>query len=589
MHGTLARLTRHAAGNITRCEAAVAVDTTYYYRLTNAYQGPGFALDVKPDGSGNLMMVPSADYSGQYWLLVDLGGGRYALRTLYLGECFSLDVVNDGVNETPRLNGTGNFSGQSWSVTPWGDGTWKLTNDFTGADRSLNVRGGTFEPFVGPGNFSGQHWTLNRLTRIPLQSLVPELVVSPRPYHTEGPSNYVDFANPIGTIRAVMIFVDFPDAPGIPGTCWDHAMILLGTGKFQRLYNEQSYGKLSVEVDIKGDLGWRRLALSSQINLTDANQQRSYITAALDAFPDVNFGNYTFVIFVPPQGATGIMPSPGFNPLLANAVHTSHGDVFLGVTIGNDAWSNGYITLVHEVGHLFDLPDLSPTNVAPIMSLAGCWDIMCDIFNAKSFLGWHRRKNSWLGPFRTFWIDWNTSGWYMTVHPLSGGCGISMLALPIDNTGNPTKVFVIEVAQPSDPAWSEGMLIYTVDAKIASGQSPVVVLPKVTGVGPSPGPNKPNLFQAPFGVGDHADFTVDGVRLTVDVLQKFGGSYNIKIGYQRPTNFAEALMNALRSALGLLVGFVGAIFGLPRPIDRLPRAREPEIGAVGVTSAPPFA
>jgi M6 family metalloprotease-like protein len=365
-------------------------------------------------------------------------------------------------------------------------------------------------------------------------------------------------------------------------------MILLGTGKFQRLYNEQSYGKLSVEVDIKGDLGWRRLPLSSQIKLTDGAQQRTYVTAALNAFPDVNFGDYSFVIFVPPKDATGIMPSPGFNPGQANAVHASHGDVFLGVTIGNDAWSNGYITLVHEVGHLFDLPDLSPTNVPPIMSFAGCWDIMSDIFTSKSFMGWHRRKNSWLGPFRTFWIDWNTSGWYTTVHPLSGGCGISMVALPIDNPANPTKVFVIEIAQPSDPTWGEGILIYTVDAKITSGESPVVVLPRLTGTGPSPGPNKPNLFQAPFGVGDHADFTVDGVRLIVDVIQKFGGSYNIKIGCQRPTNFVEALLNALRAALGLLVDFVRAMFGLPRPLDRLPRARELE-SAVRATSAPPSA
>jgi len=75
------------------------------------FSGRRFALDVKADGSGRLMMAPTADFSGQYWRVVDLGGGKYALHTLYLGDCFSLDVINDSAKETPLLNATGDFSG----------------------------------------------------------------------------------------------------------------------------------------------------------------------------------------------------------------------------------------------------------------------------------------------------------------------------------------------------------------------------------------------------------------------------------------------------------------------------------------------
>jgi hypothetical protein len=48
-----------------------------------------------------------------------------------------------------------------------GDGTYKLTNDFTGPEESLDTYNDTHEPFLGTGDHSGQHWTLTQLTRIP--------------------------------------------------------------------------------------------------------------------------------------------------------------------------------------------------------------------------------------------------------------------------------------------------------------------------------------------------------------------------------------------------------------------------------------
>ena len=44
----------------------MALDTTYYYRLTNSYLGTDTALDVNPNGSGRLMMAPVGAFSGQY-------------------------------------------------------------------------------------------------------------------------------------------------------------------------------------------------------------------------------------------------------------------------------------------------------------------------------------------------------------------------------------------------------------------------------------------------------------------------------------------------------------------------------------------
>ena len=521
----------------------MSLDTSFYYRLTNDFQGAGFALDVKADGSGRLMMAPDADYSGQYWRFVDLGGGKYALRTLYLGDCFSLDVINDSAKETPWLNATGNFSGQSWSLTPWGDGrTVKLTNDFTGPERSLNVFAESFEPFVGGGDHSGQHWTLTSLREIPDNVFIPQTGVSRTDeIQTEGPTNYVIFAIPQGTVRAVLIFVDFADAPG---SAWPTAVAaqVLQSGGLQKLFHDQSYGRLTLEVDVRADLGWKRMPKPSSSPDYDFStnapsgtrfpHQKAYITDAASLFDSqvVKLGDYKFVFIVPPKTAA-IPISPAFNTWIGNGAPTASGEIRLAVTLGNDIYTNRYITLVHETTHLFGLPDLYWHFAED--SKAGSWDIMSDTFRAGSFLGWHRHKLGWLDLSRELYISQPTSGWYTTLSPLSGGCGLSMVALPIDDAAKPSKLFVVELAQPvlgrtdSQPR-GDGVLIYTVDVNVKSLESPVEILAKTTGFDSEYG----NLYQAPFGVGDRASFTVGSAHLTVDVIQKFGSSYNIKIGYR---------------------------------------------------------
>jgi hypothetical protein len=152
---------------------------------------------------------------------------------------------------------------------------------------------------------------------------------------------------------------------------------------------------------------------------------------------------------------------------------------------------------------------------------------MSDIFHSVSFLGWHRHKNGWLEPARATYLQ-TTSTWYGTFSPLSGGCGLSMVVLSVDRARHPSKVFVIEVAQPvlgTDEQYrGEGILVYTVDATVATLSSPVVVIPKTLSASPVYGA----LFEAPYGVGDHISVHDRNASLDVTVLRKFGSSYNIK-------------------------------------------------------------
>ena len=139
-----------------------------WYRLTNAFTGPNVALDIVNDNgtasSGVLQMSPSGNVSGQYWQLTpypSTSSTTYALFTLFLGANKRLDVYSNGT--TPYLADAGNHSGQVWTISPWGDGTLLLWNQYSGSAFHLDTYSDTKVPFMGDGDHTGQHWTFTFL------------------------------------------------------------------------------------------------------------------------------------------------------------------------------------------------------------------------------------------------------------------------------------------------------------------------------------------------------------------------------------------------------------------------------------------
>ena len=96
--------------------------------------------------------------------------------------------------------------------------------------------------------------------------------------------------------------------------------------------------------------------------------------------------------------------------------------------------------------------------------------------------------------------------------------------VPVGDPAHPSKVFVIEVAETFQPAEGAaagdcGVLIYSVDATLASGQNPIVVCPRAT------------IEQAAYHAGDSFDLPAapfklkvlhhsDGNRYTLDIQIK---------------------------------------------------------------------
>ena len=85
-----------------------------------------------------------------------------------------------------------------------------------------------------------------------------------------------------------------------------------------------------------------------------------------------------------------------------------------------------------------------------------------------------------------------------------------MITIPVDDPVKPSTVFIVEISQPiqnkDEVQNSVGVLVYSVDAKLATGQNPVVVYPKE------------DLLKAPFQPGDRIDHK--DAPMNIKVLKK---------------------------------------------------------------------
>ena len=87
-----------------------------------------------------LVIRPCVNRPAQRWMLENTEtGNRVRIHNGAAGADMCLDVVNDGSNSTLTLARCGEFTGQSWSVTPAGQAArfFQLRNDFTGRGRCL--------------------------------------------------------------------------------------------------------------------------------------------------------------------------------------------------------------------------------------------------------------------------------------------------------------------------------------------------------------------------------------------------------------------------------------------------------------------
>jgi len=285
---------------------------------------------------------------------------------------------------------------------------------------------------------------------------------------------------------------------------------VLGDGRFEELFEGQSYGKLNFGIEHVH--GWRRLSKKvGQYSSETTESHRDLFVEIFKTYPEIDFREYDYIVANMPR-----IGNTAFGERDDLAIPYRGGKIKVALNLS----SPSPIVLAHETAHLMGLPDLyTYGGVAGPKNPTGPWDIMSEAGRSTGFLGWHRHKLKWLDADRTAYLTKN--GQSLELVPLSGSSGLSMIVVPVGDPARPGKVFVIEVAQsirPGEGATSKagGVLVYSVDATLATGQNPVVVYPRA------------GLDEAAFHVGDSFDHKDAPFRL--QVLKRLAGdSYSLDI------------------------------------------------------------
>ncbi|MER7767454.1 M6 family metalloprotease domain-containing protein [Kitasatospora sp. NPDC096140] len=327
-----------------------------------------------------------------------------------------------------------------------------------------------------------------------------------------------------GTVNAKMIFVDFPDAKANDSTASLYDQLAPGATDW---FSKASYGRLNLHISADTSRFYRMPNSSDsygyQRGLSYESHQR-YIEDALRAVGrSVDFSGTQILYIVPTGRASAI----SFSPTFMGSVTAADGTVIdKTVTLGQDLWAWGSGVMNHETGHAMGLPDLYSFGSGDAHGYVGGWDMMGLISGPDpDRFGWHKWKQQW--------IDDNQVSCY-------GGPGTHTVTLtPLETNGGrkiavvrtgPTRAVVAEVRgkQGVDSgACTTGVLIYTVDTTVNSGDGPVRVQdarPRSGGCGGH------ELNDAAFGYGSGAvSHYSDESGATIDVTGHNGGNYTLTI------------------------------------------------------------
>jgi len=292
----------------------------------------------------------------------------------------------------------------------------------------------------------------------------------------EGPTDFTRYLRPSGKLRAVVLFVDFPNAAPTATEREGRVDLLRPAAPW---FTTSSYGRVSVQLTF--DTAWRRMpnphGAYTGYNTSFTAQQEYVQDAVTAADAAVDFSQYQLVYVVPPRSATTMTNSPAFiaNPgwgAFADGTELRHG-----ATFGQDLDFWGYKVLNHETGHVFGLPDLYSYQPAPnIHAAVGGWDLMGFISGAApDHLAWHKWKMGWLDDAQI--ACRTTSGETLsTLAPLNQAGGLKASIVRIA----PRQAVVVENRQVSPldvkfRCFTPGVLVYLVDGSVGGGSYPVTV------------------------------------------------------------------------------------------------------------------
>jgi M6 family metalloprotease-like protein len=211
---------------------------------------------------------------------------------------------------------------------------------------------------------------------------IPKLDTKGDVYKTEGENDELIYSSTVGNKKTIMLYVDFPDAE-MKETSQVRMKKVLGAGKFQEIFAEQSYGK--VTFDIQHVHGWRRLPKShKEYSSKTTESHRALFVEIFTLYPEINFLEYEYIMANMPR-----IGNTAFGERAKIAIPYKGAKIKVALNISS---ASPYV-LAHETGHLMGLPDIyTYGSIKGLRNPAGPWDIMSSAQKATGFIGWHRHK-----------------------------------------------------------------------------------------------------------------------------------------------------------------------------------------------------
>ncbi|MER6526785.1 M6 family metalloprotease domain-containing protein [Streptomyces sp. NPDC001508] len=355
---------------------------------------------------------------------------------------------------------------------------------------------------------------------------------------TEGVPTAGGYSRSTGTVRALTLMVDFPDAPG-EGDALDRFHEFFP--QTQEWFHTASYGHLDYRAETPIPT-WLRMPKAFQDYGIERGapfdpgyrQLVQDIVAAAD--PTVDFRHYDLLnVLVSPDAG----PSALDTVLSVTFAGNGEAPVADGVPIANASFvysrqddgsgsyaRTGYRVLPHENGHVFGLPDLYTQDGG---GAVGHWDIMSEDWGANNdLLGWHKWKLGWLDIDQVSCAA--TPGTKeFTLSPMSRPGGHKLIFVPLtSHTG-----YALELRTPGgndEAVCHPGILIYKVDASVDTGRGPITVYDAHRDSGGcTRSPNvHAELSDAPFGPGE--TFKDPHRKITVEVTaEEPNGDYKVRV------------------------------------------------------------
>lgn len=348
------------------------------------------------------------------------------------------------------------------------------------------------------------------------------------------------YARSHGTVKALTLFIDFPDAPATISPRARFAEFFPAASDY---FRTSSYGRLSYRPTPV--LKWLRMARPlAAYGITrgatfDPASGGGYhalsreIVRAVDS--SVNFRDYDVI---------NVLAAPNAGPPAARTVLSvtfSGGDMGLrtadGVPFRNASfiWSqqagpSAFRVLNHETAHSFGLPDLYYTDGRSAPPAAGHWDLMDEDWGpSNDFLGWHKWKLGWLTSEQVGCTPPGHAATTHTLTPLPAPGGKKIVVVPTSD--RTALVAEARTRGPLDPSVCRpGVLVYRVATDVPSGRGPLRVLdatPRSSGCLTRDKYVAPELTDATFHPGTRYTDPTSGAAISV-LAKNPDGTYHIR-------------------------------------------------------------